>query len=268
MNQNPPKAADQVLADLKCMHCGYSLRGLELSKTCPECGLAIAMTIAGPGLQNASPFFLHRVMYGVTGVAAGVSLLGLVYAVRVALNLTEFPPSVYEYWLGHVATIAWVVRWFSAMLLLAPREKAAGSEYESELSARKLLLYAGIILFGIEILPTGLFTRAIDGYRWYRALLTLLDHIAEMMLLLYVFTLVRRSGDALLKRHYPYALAAIAVGLGFNLVLWYVWYGFRGTTLNGMYLVRLGSIFYMAILLFRMRKTLLQLLANRTQAIL
>ncbi len=40
-----PKAVD---ADLPCMKCGYSLRGLGTSGNCPECGTAIAASLLLP----------------------------------------------------------------------------------------------------------------------------------------------------------------------------------------------------------------------------
>src|SRR3954463_2999843 len=93
MSQATPPS--DLPSNLRCMRCGYPLRGLAGSKACPECGLEIAATFAGPALGNLNPFFLHRILFGVSGVAAGTSLLGLVYVVRVALEFAEAPPRIY-----------------------------------------------------------------------------------------------------------------------------------------------------------------------------
>src|SRR5258706_5383331 len=93
----PPRGLPK---DLRCMRCGYPLRGLEASKACPECGLEIAATFAGPALGNTNPFFLHRILYGITGVAAGTALFALGYLVRLVTDPAETPPGPYDYWLN------------------------------------------------------------------------------------------------------------------------------------------------------------------------
>src|SRR5947207_7796593 len=90
MSQATPPS--DLPSNLRCMRCGYPLRGLEGSKACPECGLELAATFAGPALGNLNPFVLHRIVFGVTGVAAGTSLWGLVNVVRAVIHLAEAPP--------------------------------------------------------------------------------------------------------------------------------------------------------------------------------
>jgi hypothetical protein len=167
--------------DLRCMRCGYPLRGLEASKACPECGLEIAATFAGPALGNLNPFFLHRISYGITGVAAGTSLLALVYVVRLVIDLAETPPRAYDYWLNHVSLIAWTIQWFSGLFLLAGREDS-NSTHESELSLRKLLMYSAILLFGVHVVPIGFLAQTPRSYLWVELPNSLLHHAALIIL--------------------------------------------------------------------------------------
>ncbi len=256
------QARDAVGRDnLKCLRCGYLLSGLEASTRCPECGLEIAATVAGPELRNADSRFLHRISIGVTGLLGGMTLWGLVYVVRLVAQLFEVPAQRLDYWLNHVALIGWTAKWLSALLLGTTRQPWAGRGYESPISLRKLVLYSAITLMVLHIVPVG-FLMGLEQYRFYGAVFTLIDNIAAMILLLYVFRLGTRGGDAFLNRNYPFALAAMAAAMIFNFVLWYVWRGFLGSTLSLLYAVKVGAIGYVALLMFRMRQTLLSLLPD------
>jgi predicted amidophosphoribosyltransferase len=47
-------AAERVVAvDLACTGCGYNLRTLKLSGTCPECGRPVAQALSGYYLHSA-----------------------------------------------------------------------------------------------------------------------------------------------------------------------------------------------------------------------
>jgi hypothetical protein len=264
MNQDELSPEIDLPQDLQCMRCGYPLRGLQASKACPECGLEIAATLAGPALGNANPFFLHRILYGVMGLAAGTSLLAMVYVVRLVNHLAESPSQPYEYWLNHVTLIAWTVQWCSALCLLAGRE-SLDSTHESEFSLRKLMMYSAILLFGVHIVPIGFLAQTPQSYLWYARVYSLLDYAALIILYLYIFTLVRRSGDLFLKQQYPFALAALAAALIFDFLLWHVWRGFSGSTLTAMYLLKIGAIGYLSFLLFRFRAALLLMLPMRAK---
>jgi len=146
VNQDATNGEDRIANDLKCMRCGYNLAGLETSKQCPECGLPIAATLAGPDLRYANPFFVHRLIQGTTGVLLGLSIWCLVYVANLLIHLAESPPRTYDYWLNHVWLIGWSVLWFSALILIAPRESATTVDFESALSLRRLLLYCAILL--------------------------------------------------------------------------------------------------------------------------
>ena len=253
------RSASDLLSDLRCMRCGYPLRGLATSTACPECGLEIAATFAGPALGNINPFFLHRIVYGVTGVAAGTSLWGLVCVVRVVIKLAETPPRIYDYWLNHVSLIAWTTQWFSALYFLAGRE-GSNSTHESALSLRKLLLYSAILLFLVHIVPIGLLVQTPLSYLWYETLYSLFDKGTLIILHLFILTLARRTDDVILKRHYSYALAAMVTALVFEFIVWHVWRGFRSSTLTTLDLLKVAAIGYLSFLLFRLRAGLLPML--------
>ena len=258
MNHDTTHAEVTTEKQLNCMRCGYSLLGLETSAHCPECGRAISTTLAGPHLRHADPFFVHRLLYGTTGVLLGWALFLLVTGAYLIIDLTEVPPRTYQYWLTHLLLIGWSVVWFSALILLAPRGAPAPVDFESPVSPRKLLLYCSIFLLALHILPIGLLFRSRQD-RVYDAAYTILDYIAMLILLLYLSQIARRTGNSFLVRHFPFALGAMAVAYAFNFVLWYVWRGFDGRTLTALYVIELGAKGYVCFLLFVLRKTLIEL---------
>src|SRR5947207_2700561 len=139
--------------EIHCFRCGYNLRGLQSSTSCPECGLEISTTLAGPSLRHANPFWLQRIILGVTGIAAAKLLFCSVNATRLLAQIASSPSRPYENWWSHVALIAWSVQWGSALLLLSGAEPGIAKEHEPTVSLRRLLLYFGWFLITTHILP-------------------------------------------------------------------------------------------------------------------
>ncbi len=60
----PPADGSPVAIDFKCVTCGYNLRGLFSTSTCPECALPIASSIFGGTLTTAAPEFRSAIITG------------------------------------------------------------------------------------------------------------------------------------------------------------------------------------------------------------
>ncbi len=61
-----------------CLRCGYSLRNITDSRNCPECGLAIWLSLSGnDDLEMSSPTWLRRLAWGTLVLAAANAGLGV-----------------------------------------------------------------------------------------------------------------------------------------------------------------------------------------------
>jgi predicted RNA-binding Zn-ribbon protein involved in translation (DUF1610 family) len=93
----PMTAATNILFDLSCTNCGYSLRTLEADSVCPECGRAVAESIEalrrraarfGPPLRAHSAAWLRTAGIGLLLFLAGG-------AMRLLVDRMILPPA---YW--------------------------------------------------------------------------------------------------------------------------------------------------------------------------
>lgn len=68
-----------VNVDLMCRGCGYNLRSLLHSASCPECGVPVASSIRDDQLINANPTWLGRLRTGVGLLILAISLWVLLH---------------------------------------------------------------------------------------------------------------------------------------------------------------------------------------------
>ena len=76
-----------VTRELLCVECGYDLRGLPRSGTCPECGSPIKRSFAGPLLRHAGTRWLKRVYIGLWILHRASVLAALLAIATPALDL-------------------------------------------------------------------------------------------------------------------------------------------------------------------------------------
>ncbi|MEM6552053.1 MAG: hypothetical protein AAF750_07990 [Planctomycetota bacterium] len=63
--------------DLLCLGCGKNLRGLELWRDCPSCGLEVAATVREPLLRQSEPVWVNGLATG-AGLLMGAVVVSLV----------------------------------------------------------------------------------------------------------------------------------------------------------------------------------------------
>lgn len=86
---------------IRCLRCGYALKGLEKKSVCPECGLPILRSIEGFSLKFSDAGWLRSVLFGTT-VAIIASVLATSTAVigaAIAARINEVPiisPSLFR----------------------------------------------------------------------------------------------------------------------------------------------------------------------------
>lgn len=61
----------RIARDVSCLHCGYNLRSLLPSQTCPECGEAVEPSLRGDALRHANPRWLRRLTVGMICIVIG-----------------------------------------------------------------------------------------------------------------------------------------------------------------------------------------------------
>lgn len=78
----PAEAAEHIDTDVRCLHCGYNLRGVSLAPggACPECGMPIAVSLRTDRMAGAPHKWLATLRLGATLFEVGAWLsLPLLY---------------------------------------------------------------------------------------------------------------------------------------------------------------------------------------------
>lgn len=72
-----------VQHDCPCARCGYNLRGLQLSRSCPECAAPIAVALTGPLLRFADRAYLKALDTGLTVLLCSIWFYVLLLAASI-----------------------------------------------------------------------------------------------------------------------------------------------------------------------------------------
>ena len=156
-------ADGRVCVDLPCATCQYNLRTLVPDGRCPECGTAVADTIASEPLHLLGPAALKRAAAGVLVATLGVALVALV-TLNALLELVNPAILVMGYALALpglglalaaiVMSLIGVIAFTAPVALTGPR--AAAADYD-----RKLARMSACV--GLTLLPRGLALAALGG---------------------------------------------------------------------------------------------------------
>jgi hypothetical protein len=170
-------------------------------------------------LPAASPFWLHRVYLGLTGIAiaqwlalAQTALFIIIYFAQRAhlddeMRLVHFLPSV-NY-------LSFALLWFSAIYLVAAPETRTAAAREPMVSPRKLVIYLGCATALLTFFPSAIYP--VRSMLWMSLALAGIGIAAILAFLVYLLKLAERAGDAYLKKHIPIALAVTLVSNAFSI---------------------------------------------------
>jgi hypothetical protein len=126
----PPVAV--VDSAIACTRCGYSLRGLQITGKCPECGWAVESSLRGGLLRFAGPEYLASLALGakiviilnianaVLGVVVFVGVIGMIVTMGGSLQTSPGAPAPPLPVLGLIEASA------TALTLLATTASLAG----------------------------------------------------------------------------------------------------------------------------------------------
>lgn len=144
--------AGRIDEDVKCIRCGYNLRGLSANGACPECGTAVGRSLQGDLLQFSPPEWVEQLASGmnwivmsiVIGIFAGL-LVGLM-AGRGGLN----GPG------GYVIQALGIVGVIGYWKVASP--DPASIEAEPPVTARKLVRFVAVFNYVFGFAAEGMGT--------------------------------------------------------------------------------------------------------------
>ncbi len=89
-----PGATESIVkTDTLCRRCGYNLRALPVVGLCPECGTAVAQSLAGNWLRHADPEWLEKVRLGASVKLWNILVTFVLSFVVGLLMLVGLPPA-------------------------------------------------------------------------------------------------------------------------------------------------------------------------------
>jgi hypothetical protein len=143
-------AAGHLDADLKCIRCGYNLRGLPANGACPECGTAVGRSFLGDLLQFSPPEWVDQLAGGMNWILVGVVVSIVVSLLGGLLGGRRGADPVHQYLLHALGFISVIGYW----MIAAP--DPARLETEPSITARKLVRFVAVFSYVAGFALTGI----------------------------------------------------------------------------------------------------------------
>ena len=201
MRESVETAVQRVAGNAPCRHCGYNVRGMEVTGSCPECGAVVENSIYGDYLQYASVPWLKKVRSGFTLLLWGivVQLVGGIAGVIVFAG----NPVLMETWALAAGLVALVGLW--RLTEPDPVDRIA-IERPVDVKARRLVRAALLVSVGLQVARIGCSAGVMGGAA---VLLELMTKIANLTVELAQLTCVAGLADRMPYRE----LAKMARGI-------------------------------------------------------
>ena len=138
--------AGRIARDMRCLSCGYNLRGLLPDGRCPECGIAVGRSAYGDVLRYCDPTWVESLASGANWVVASilVAILMAVAGLGVAAASGTASSGVFGLVGGLVALVGY---W----KLTAPDP----SELEQNTKVRQVARWGKVTEFGLTLFVFG-----------------------------------------------------------------------------------------------------------------
>ena len=204
----------RVEGDALCRQCGYNLRGMEVTGSCPECGAMVENSIFGDLLQYSSVRWLKKVRSGFTVVLWGVVVQfvgGIAGAILFAGN-----PTLMEAWALAAGLVALMGIWW--MTEPEPADRFAITR-PVDVKARRLARTGLLVSVGLQVARIGVSAAGAGGAettqeRLLEVMTAVANLTVELALLTYVAGLAGRMPHRELARMARGIRTAYAIVMG------------------------------------------------------
>jgi hypothetical protein len=196
-----------------CLRCGYSLRHIVGARNCPECGLAVRISLSGnSGLEWSNPVWQRFLAVGFGVLAVGMLCKAVSacawWLVRGAMDeiyQMGYATFMALHSISSYASDASPIVCGVGLCLLAKGERRYPDKSRS---MRAIVLGAGIVLTVLGLIDAsihhGFWRSRLTSYVWYVCYYSLhrpwLAPVLSILTCTYAFDLARRSGSRLLRR--------------------------------------------------------------------
>lgn len=149
----------RIAEDIGCSACGYNLRGLTPTSTCPECALPIGLSIKGDLLQFSNPHWVERLargaMFIIIGIFANIAFSILFGMGNAFLTIAGAATVPVQLAMGFVGALVSGITVFGGWLLTTRDPSKAADE--SMFSARRITrwtMFAGLTHWPMQMALT------------------------------------------------------------------------------------------------------------------